>query len=65
MKYADDTNVSEYIVDHAVNSSLQELIDFIVAMDLSRRNKFSLIHQNVLKNLTISLYICMVNTVLV
>ena len=40
MKYADDTNVSEYIVDHADSSSLQEVTDSIV--DWSRRNKFQL-----------------------
>ena len=40
MKYADDTNVSEYIVGHTDNSSLQEVTDSIV--DWSRRNKFQL-----------------------
>ena len=40
MNYADDTNVSEYIVDHTDNSSLQEVTDSIV--DWSRRNKFQL-----------------------
>ena len=40
MKYADDTNVSEYIVDHTDNSSLQEVTDSIVGW--SRSNKFQL-----------------------
>ena len=41
MKYADDTNVSEYIVGHTDNnSSLQEVTDSIV--DWSRGNKFQL-----------------------
>ena len=40
MKYADDTNVSEYIVGHTDNSSLQEVTDSIV--DWSRRSKFQL-----------------------
>ena len=40
MKYADDTNVSEYIVDHNDDSSLQQVTDSIV--DWSRRNKFQL-----------------------
>ena len=40
MKYADDTNVSEYITDHAENSSLQEVTNSIV--DWSERNKFQL-----------------------
>ena len=39
-KYADDTNVSEYIVDHADNSSLQEVTDSMV--DWFQRNKFQL-----------------------
>ena len=46
MKYADDTNVSEYISNDANNISLQEVTDSIV--DWSLRNK--LIPQNV-KNL--------------
>ena len=41
MKYADDTNVSEYIVGHTDNnSSLQEVTDSMV--DWSRGNKFQL-----------------------
>ena len=40
MKYADDTNVSEYITDQAENSSLQEVTNSIV--DWSERNKFQL-----------------------
>ena len=40
MKYGDDTNISEYIVGHTDNSSLQEVTDSIV--DWSRRNKFQL-----------------------
>jgi hypothetical protein len=45
MKYADDTNVSEYITDQAENNLLQEVTNSIV--DWSERNKSSLIHQNV------------------
>jgi hypothetical protein len=40
MKYADDTNVSEYITDQAENSSLQEVTNSIV--DWSERKKFQL-----------------------
>ena len=40
MKYADDTNVSDYIVDNTDNSSLQEVTDSIV--DWSCRNKIQL-----------------------
>ena len=40
MKYADDTNVSEYITDQAENSSLQEVTNYIV--DWSERKKFQL-----------------------
>ena len=38
MKYADDTNVSEYIVGHTDNSSLQEVTDSIVDWSLNVRN---------------------------
>ena len=40
MKYADATNVSEYIVDQTDNISLQEVTDYTV--DWCRRNKFQL-----------------------
>jgi hypothetical protein len=40
MKYADDTDVSEYIVEHADNSSLQEVTTSLVVW--SHRNKLQL-----------------------
>ena len=40
IKYADDTNVSEYITDQAENRSLQEVTNSIV--DWSEINKFQL-----------------------
>ena len=52
MKYADDTNVSEYIAGHTDNSSLQDVTDSIV--DWSRRNKFQLNHLNVRNLLCLS-----------